>query len=161
MSAIDYEPPMPRVPFLAILVAGGLVALALLTSFYPRTAIFLIVETERRHYEVGEIVNITATLLLGGNVPVTFITSPCPKVDFAVDRLGGDRVFDSYPDACPAGIVFLTLQPGERWSEHWTWNQVNYSEEQVPSGEYEILPLFEYPTSKVVPKVASSRIVIG
>src|SRR5207245_6166077 len=69
--------------FLVIIVASGLLALALGANFYPRRAATLAAETDRSAYQSGEPVGIWVLLKAGGNTPTTVLWDGC-EVSFTV-----------------------------------------------------------------------------
>jgi hypothetical protein len=155
--------PVARVPFLVLLVAGGIVGVGLVAAFYPypHPIALLSIETAKDFYAPGEPINLTVVLWLGGNAPVTFVGSPC--LAFAVDEPDGGRVFYSMRDPlkCPQAIFWITLQPGERLTSQYTWTQVNNSGVPLPANQgYEIVPVLEM-TSPIPVQVASKRISLG
>src|SRR5207245_8999512 len=77
--------------FLVIIVASGLLALALGANFYPRRAATFAAETDRSAYQSGEPVGIWVLLKVGGNTPTTVLWDGC-EVSFTVADEGREVI---------------------------------------------------------------------
>src|SRR5437879_12193595 len=73
--------------FLVIIVASGLLALALGANLYPRRAATFAAETDRSAYQSGEPAGIWVLLKVGGNTPTTVLWDGC-EVSFTVPDEG-------------------------------------------------------------------------
>ena len=156
---------MNRPPLLALLVAAGIVGLGVLAAFspYPHPHLIIAASTDRTSYAPSQSVEVTISVWVGGNAPVTFVGRDCAWLGFVVEAAGGGLVYNSmYHVAClQYGAISITLQPGEKLVERITWTQVNDSGLPVPSNHaYEISPALAL-SSPVPVSIVSIRIVVG
>ena len=130
--------------FLVIIVASGLLALALGANLYPRRAATFAAETDRSAYQSGEPVGIWVLLKAGGNAPTTVLWDGC-EVSFTVADEGRKVIGPSpFTLACwgLSGKAPIVLQPGQDLGAHFTWNQDTTSGSPVAPGHaYEIRPI--------------------
>ena len=133
-----------RARFLVIIVASGLLALAVGMSLYLRRAATFAAETDRSSYHPGEPVGIWVLLKAGGNTPTTVLWDGC-EVSFTVADEGREVIGPSpFTLACwgLSGKAPIVLQPGQDIGAHFTWNQETTSGSPVAPGHaYEIRPI--------------------
>ncbi|HEX9340328.1 MAG TPA: hypothetical protein VF992_04055 [Thermoplasmata archaeon] len=122
---------------LPLLVAGCIVLVAAVAAWFPHPAVWISVRAGRTVYAPGEPVNFTATLVVGGNRPVTVPDGPGGPgcgIYFIVEDESHAQIYpgDGGLRSCPLMFARL-LPPGETRSWNFTWLQVNASGSPVPA----------------------------
>jgi Intracellular proteinase inhibitor len=92
--------------------------------------------TDKSTYQVGEPVQMTFTETNTSDEPASFIYGP--SVDGFIVTQGGQTVWQSNSGANPMWVMNETLQPGQSWTIHSTWDGtlVNGSSTTTTTGSF-------------------------